>query len=130
MEILEHDDAGDSLGEAPDQFDSSPDSLIGRAVGVVHGLQQRGVSVGVGAVARGHRAERVTEELHGAALGARVRLPGQNQRARRRLRHELLDEPGLADPGLTGDERDGWVGAGVDQSHQAIKLGAAADHDR
>jgi hypothetical protein len=129
VQILEHDDAGDPLGEPPHQLDSRPDALIGGAVGVVHGLQQRSVSVG-GAVASRHRAERVTKELHGAALGARVGLSRQHHRARRGLRHQLLDKSGLADPGLAGDQRDRRVHPGVDQTDQAIELGAAPDHDR
>ena len=105
------------------------DPLVSRAVGVVNGLEQRGVPVGIGAVTRRHRAEGVTEQLHGAALGAGIGLAGEHQRARWYLRHQLLDEPGLADAGLAGDEGDRWVGAGVDQPDQAIELGGAADHD-
>jgi len=130
VQVLEHDDAGDPLGEPPHQLDSGPDALIGRPVGVVHGLEQRGQSVAGAAVASDHRAERVTEELHRAALGARVGLPRQHHRARRRLRHQLLDEPGLADAGLPGDQRDRRVQPGVDQADQAIELRAAPDHDR
>ena len=129
VEILEHHDAGDPLGEPPYQLDPGSDPLVGRAVGVVNGLQQRGVPVGIGAVARRHGAERVTEQLHGAALGARIGLAGEHQRAPWHVRHQLLDEPGLADAGLAGDQGDRRVGAGVDQPDETIELGGAADHD-
>jgi len=51
--------------------------------------------------------EGIEEQLHRAADGPGIGLPGQHQRAGGGVVDQLLHEAGLADPGFAGDEGDG-----------------------
>jgi hypothetical protein len=109
---------------APHEVDAGAHALLGRAAGVVDRREQLGVRLG------GVTVERVEQHLQRAAHRARIGLAGQHQRAGRRPLDELLDEPGLADAGLAGHERDGGGRPGAEQNNQAVELDRPADHHR
>ncbi len=98
-----------------------------------HGVDSHGA--GVDEIGRGvveHRAD----EVERAAERARLRLSDQHRRSRRERADELLEQAGLADAGLPGNEGDGGevVAAFANRSgHQPIEPGErrrASDHHR
>ena len=103
VEVLEHHEAGTAGGEVADQVDRQPAPARRRVASDRSRPSARSGSSG----RRRPRAQRVEEQLHRSSDGAGVGLPGEHDGAGGHAVDELLDQPGLADPGLAGDEGDG-----------------------
>ncbi len=100
VEVLEHQQAGSTAGQASNQLHSGPHPFLGRPIGIAHHVEEVGVGGGV------RVPEGVEEQLHRAPHRPGIRLPGQHQGAGRSVIHQLLDQAGLPDAGLTGDQGD------------------------
>ena len=124
VEVLEHDEAGPRIGEAAHEVDSRPHAVFRGTPAVPDGGEELLVLGHLG-VPQG-----IEEELHRAAHGARIGLAGQHEGARWGTGHQLLDQPGLADPGLAGDQGDGRHGRRAHERAEAAELSGSADHHR
>ena len=117
-----HDEHGQPgpAGGRPQQVQAGVQALVRGQAGVVQPGQ--GGLVGP--------PDQVQQKVVRLPERARIRLPDEYPGLRRHRADQLGHQPGLADPRLAPDQRDGCPGAGPEQAQQLTQLGIAADHDR
>jgi hypothetical protein len=137
VEVFEHEQAGAHRHQLADHRDRGCDASVGRAVDVAHDGQQVGVDPldpvdpleAVGVHGRAEALERIDDQRQRPARRGLLGLAADHHRLGRQPGHQLLDQAGLADAGLTGDERDRRKPTCIEQIDQAIELGRPTHHD-